>query len=349
MLPWVRAMHTKKWILSVLLTALGLITIGTTVLTAGVCSPRFCSSCHIMKPQAMTGQASAHSKIECVKCHSGSGLGEIIKTEWKVLQRIYLVSSGKYLLPVEIKEPVDNSVCLSCHTFTRTVTPRNDIIVPHALHVQAGVRCMDCHQGIAHGRIAQRQMTIDGDFQRWTPELGAQQMKPENLRIGMNDCIECHRKEDRGAKTCQDCHTKISTTPSHEPPQTWLQGHGLAAAQDLKSCDECHNYTNISGEPTTGTNIFRYPRQNDFCQSCHLKRPEQHSGTWIYSHSQSMRTETNLCLVCHDLNEPPAGEQTGKTYCSRCHRDNLGSAFFKRAPQQGKETDTHAFAPESSR
>lgn len=331
-------MRKKKRILLILLTALGIIMVSTTGLTAVVCSPQMCSSCHIMKPQTVTGQASAHSKIQCVQCHSGKGVGELFKTEWKVLKRVYAASTNKYLLPLELKEPVDNGVCLSCHTFARTVTPRNDIIVPHSLHLQSGVRCIDCHQGIAHGRISQRQMTIDGDFERWTPELGVQQMKPENLRIGMNDCIQCHTGRKQGALTCQECHTKITTPSSHEPPRVWLEKHGLEAAANLKECDKCHNYTNITGEPTSETDITRYPRQNDFCQSCHLKRPEQHSETWLYSHTSSTRTDAYLCLVCHNPDEPQAGA-TEKTNCSGCHGENLGSAFFSET--DSKDSPAH--------
>lgn len=293
-------------------------------------SAKFCETCHVMKPQSVTWQVSPHKRVACVTCHVQSGLKSTAVHEGEILRRIYLAVTDRYLLPIQLKNPVPNEVCLQCHTFARTVTPRNDILVPHEKHVQEGVLCVDCHQGIAHGRIAQHQLTIDGDFDKWTPALGKEQMISNNLRIGMKECIQCHEKRGQGPTRCQDCHTSIMTPASHKNPQIWLQNHGPEATQSLVQCDTCHNYTNVDHQKRTDSelDILKYPRQNAFCSDCHLRRPPLHTATWLHDHSQTARIDSKHCLVCHTISEPKPWEKSAKTYCDKCHEGNLGSAFF---------------------
>lgn len=295
-------------------------------------SAKLCETCHIMRPQVVTWQASPHKQVDCATCHAQAGFKNTVIHEGEVLRRIYLVATGRYLLPVELKHPVPNEVCLQCHTFARTVTPRNDVIIPHAKHVEEGILCVDCHQGIAHGRIAQHQLTIDGDFKKWKPELGAAQMIPTNLRIGMKECVQCHQKRGRGPTRCQECHTRIMTPSSHKDSQAWLQNHGGEAARSLAQCDECHNYTNIDHQKRADSelDVANYPRQNAFCSDCHLRRPPQHTGTWLHEHSQTARIDAKHCLVCHSISEPKPWEKSVQTYCSQCHQGNLGSAFINK-------------------
>lgn len=321
----------RRWGIPWFMLLLVIIASGSAGVVAGTSSSKFCGICHIMRPQEATWQASAHSKVACATCHVEPGINNAIRHQMEILRRLYLVATKRYLLPVEIQHTVSNEVCLACHTFARTVTPRNDIVVPHAEHIEAGVNCVDCHQGVAHGRTAQRGMTIDGNFERWTPQLGVSEMVPENLRISMNGCITCHKKRGKKLPTqCEGCHTKIVEPLSHKNEQVWLFKHGLEAVRDLAKCDECHNYTNVSQHKLSGDelDITQYPRKNTFCSNCHLQRPAQHSATWLHDHSEIARYDAKMCLVCHSIQEPNSWEKSTKTYCSQCHQGNLGSAFF---------------------
>ena len=308
----------------VLLSGLGGVFVGTS-------SSQFCGACHIMKPQIATWQASAHSKIACATCHVETGFKNNLRHQAEIFRRIYLVVTKTYLLPVEIKHKVSNEICLACHTFARTVTPRNDIVIPHAEHIEANVNCMDCHQGIVHARTAQRGETIDGNFDRWNFELGKQQMQPENLRIDMNGCINCHKQKGGKLPTqCEGCHTKVVEPRSHENSQVWSTRHGQEALGDLTKCDECHNYTNVSQKKLTPQelDITKYPKNNSFCSSCHVKRPASHTATWPHDHSETARANSQMCLVCHSITKPNPWEKVARTYCQICHQGNLGPAFI---------------------
>ncbi len=317
----------KRWSIKILLLV-SLIVVALSGVSVVSDSPKFCGVCHIMRPQVMTWQASAHGKISCTTCHVEKGLINTLNHEVQIVRRLYLEVTQQYLLPVVMKNPVRNEVCLECHTLVRTVTPLNDIKIPHEGHVSAGVNCVECHMGIAHSRLTQRNMTIDGDFDSWTPQLGADQMRPENMRIGMKDCLSCHRQLGKGPKPsqCQVCHQKMLIPTSHENVQTWLVNHGLEAMQDVTKCDKCHNYVNVSKKEMTATDldITKYAKNNTFCSDCHLKRPLSHP-----KHSQGLGENSESCLVCHNLKEPKPGEKVPALFCEKCHSENLGPVFGK--------------------
>ncbi|MHB9057147.1 MAG: cytochrome c3 family protein, partial [Paludibacteraceae bacterium] len=191
----------RRWGIPSFLLLLVVILSGSAGIVEGTSSSKFCGICHIMRPQETTWQVSAHNKVACTICHVEPGIKNVLRHQLEILRRTYLVLTKSYLLPVEIQHPVSNEVCLSCHTFARTVTPLNDIVIPHAKHIEAGVNCTNCHQGVAHGRIAERNITIADNFEQWTPQFATAQMDPGNLRISMNGCISCHKKRGNNTPT----------------------------------------------------------------------------------------------------------------------------------------------------
>ncbi|MFZ3102431.1 MAG: cytochrome c3 family protein [Desulfitobacteriaceae bacterium] len=294
-------------------------------------SSAFCGQCHIMRPEVVTWQASAHNKIDCVSCHVQPGFKNAVLHEGEVLRRVYLTLSGQYSLPVEIKQRVLNESCLKCHTLSRNVTPLNDIVIPHAQHVEEGVTCMECHQGLGHGRIAQNGLTNDGEFDKWTRELGSSQIIPANLRIGMKECMDCHLKRKEGPVQCIDCHKKKEPPQSHATKQVWLNNHGKEAILDVTLCEGCHNYLNIDRKKLTeeDTNMTRYARNNSFCNDCHVASGSFHNDSWAIDHTKMVTLDSAKgCLVCHNLVQPQPDEKRPKTYCNMCHEDNLGSTYF---------------------
>src|ERR1043166_2940426 len=50
--------------------------------------PRFCASCHIMKPYYQSWQHSAHSKFACVECHIPPGVSATIQKKWEALSMV---------------------------------------------------------------------------------------------------------------------------------------------------------------------------------------------------------------------------------------------------------------------
>lgn len=294
-------------------------------------SPKFCETCHIMRPEVMTWQASAHSKIPCTICHIEPGLQNTLKHQGEIIRRFFLVQNQQYSLPLEIKHMVRSEVCLGCHTLVRPFTPLNDIKVPHEKHVKAGIECVNCHQGVVHARLGQRGLASEGNLNQWTPQYGAAQILPVNLRIGMQECMDCHSKRHKGPTQCVGCHEKKQLPSSHMDTQRWQTNHGKAATKDVKPCEDCHNYLNIDGRKLTEeeTMITRYARNNSFCNDCHVASDAKHIDSWAIIHAKVVTLDSaQSCLVCHDLEQPKPGENRPETYCTMCHQNNLGPTSF---------------------
>lgn len=179
-----------------LLLLIGLFEI--TAWSSGTGSTLLCQKCHVMKPQTMTWSESSHRNIPCATCHINPGFEDRFKFSLRLILKALLVLSRSYVLPIHTGKSIRNDACLQCHTPNRTVTPRNDLIVLHNQHYQNGVYCIDCHKGVTHGQLTERNQTIDGDFDKWTSEFAKQEMALGNLRIGMKECMGCHQSQGKG-------------------------------------------------------------------------------------------------------------------------------------------------------
>ena len=293
-------------------------------------SPQFCTSCHVVNPEVMTWQVSSHSKVLCTTCHVESDFQHPLQALVRIIYRTNLTLNKTYELPVKIRTLVSDKICLECHTFQRTITSQNDINIPHAQHNGVGVHCADCHQGTVHGRIAERNRTIDGNFEQWTPQMASAEMIPQNLRIGMKECLNCHEERKEGPVQCDGCHKKMEAPPSHAVKQNWLKDHGTEAVLNVEKCEECHNYTNIERKRLTvqGEEITSYARNNSFCNDCHVASGSVHGDSWTYDHTKTSPDLAKGCVVCHNLNQPRPWEKSPSVYCNQCHQDNLGPAFI---------------------
>ncbi len=312
-----------------LLLLIGLLGIATW--SSGSGSTLLCQKCHVMKPQVMTWAESSHRDIPCATCHINPKFRYRLSFSLGFIPKTYQTLTQSYILPIHVENVVSNEACLQCHTSNRMVTPRNDLIVPHASHYLNGVFCIDCHQGVTHGRIVERFQTIDGDFKKWTSEFAKQEMSLENLQIGMKECIKCHKDIGRGPRQCVGCHEEIITPDSHKNAM-WRLRHGQEAILSVEACEECHNYTNVEGKPLEAEDrdVVVYARKNRFCADCHLNVASPHELGWAFLHTSNInREEADSCKICHELNQPTEGGTSTRLYCSKCHEENLGSAFFR--------------------
>jgi len=83
-------------------------------------SPQFCgTSCHVMHPEYSAYKVSAHSHVDCVACHIGSGAESYFKAKVNGTKQLIEVSFNRY--PKPIPSPVMNlrparEICEGCHT-----------------------------------------------------------------------------------------------------------------------------------------------------------------------------------------------------------------------------------------
>lgn len=132
-----------------------------------------CLKCHEMKNKGETLSMTAHKNFSCNSCHYD------INNSMFYLKHI----TNRYVKPVEINNLPSNKICLQCHSVSRNITPPPNLIIPHKLHIEIGVDCLDCHEFAAHG---------DSD----KPNLG---------RIERNTCLKCHNG-NKATNKCLSCH-----------------------------------------------------------------------------------------------------------------------------------------------
>lgn len=300
--------------------------------------PKFCSTCHIMKPEYATWEASSHSQVSCVQCHVDSGLTNALKHKVVATKELYKYLTKTYELPIQMTEQLPDSRCLECHSVKRKVSPSYpDLYIPHERHSEKDVSCVKCHQGVAHGKIASRGMTMGGNFNEWDKAKGAGVMDTKYTIPRMDLCMDCHGR--RGVTvSCEACHSRSMMPQSHRE-KTFKLNHGQQAKKDINYCDTCHSfikapgvtsqdlpeeedpvarYLNSISSSGSGSSYTEYAQTNEYCVDCHKKRPGTHNDSWPFEHGKAAGNNEQKCLVCH----APRGDVKGTTKtgaCSSCH------------------------------
>jgi nitrate/TMAO reductase-like tetraheme cytochrome c subunit len=300
-------------------------------------SKSFCSTCHEMKPEAETLKASSHSNVECKECHIQSGAVNYAKAKMNGLVQVYEKVTDSYPAPIHMPTKIPNSTCERCHNMkTRDVTPAGDIIIPHEKHLKEGVQCVDCHSGVAHGDISDRNVTFKTDYDKWNDTLGKQMMSDVKFtQPKMEDCISCH-KTNNVSTACKTCHSTGMKPDSHNDP-TFMKGeHGKLAEKDIKKCNSCHQYMSDDPitelQPKTASEKFLdkdnssattisatdYAKKNTFCEKCHSKKPASHNSTFFNNHGTLANQNLDTCKACHSMSQinSSGGNQV---ICSTCH------------------------------
>jgi hypothetical protein len=193
------------------------------------------------------------------------------------------------------KKPAPPELCAKCHTdpdITVSTKARAKMVIPdpnitfaHKSHVDAGIRCVQCHNNVPEKEEATRD-----DFPT------------------MDRCIACHEAKGAGTE-CNVCHLALpSGRLQLEYPEgelaprrlhqfaihdaDFLRDHGPAVKRDKAYCANCH------GEP--------------FCVTCHDgvgRDARYHPGDWLSIHFMRAKKDDFRCQSCHRL----------QTFCLDCH------------------------------
>ena len=271
-----------------------------------------CTGCHEMKPEIATWQVSSHSKIPCTACHRAN------PADFQTAH-----DSQSFDKPIKMTDAIPNAVCEQCHSPNRVATPSGDLIIPHDKHAAAGVNCVKCHSGVAHAKIAERDVakgSQDNNYQEWDITLAKQVSTKYYTQPSMWTCINCH-KQANVTRQCRACHTTIPELPSHGQP-TWKAEHGKQAEANIGECTKCHVTPGVPQfvSPSTGNKAADFARAQEFCYNCHLERPAMHEGNMVAVHpGKAAQKGVQNCLTCHNTNQPPAGAKVTGTYCNQCH------------------------------
>jgi nitrate/TMAO reductase-like tetraheme cytochrome c subunit len=300
-------------------------------------SSKFCSSCHEMKPEYYTWKASSHSEVDCVNCHTGSSKEDYAKAKANGLVQVFKKATQTYTAPIRMPDQIQDSSCEKCHNiFTRDVTPTGDLTIPHDKHKNEGIKCTQCHQGVAHGKIADRKMTYQADYQKWDDALGKAVMSESKyMKPDMATCMKCHTAR-KITTECKACHETGMYPDTHQSKLFKLQSHGTHARDDLNLCNSCHYYMSakeIDGLAKVTTinkflkkenkapklSEFDYAKQNTFCKECHSLRPASHGSLFLGNHGELASKNKEKCLACHNYQQAGNQVQTSIVSCASCH------------------------------
>lgn len=285
-----------------------------------VTDSNLCVTCHEMKPEYYTWQASSHSQIKCTDCHLPTDPWQRVQLEFNGVRRVVEHFTGNVPKNIVDRQPISNQVCLKCHSKNRVANLPGDLIMSHTLHDKHNVQCINCHNGVVHAKIVERNVFSTIPRTTWTAANARKQESTTNTRPTMLQCLTCHRKW-KVTTHCEKCHRKIPTPPTHQPG-TWLVLHGQAAWQNVNQCSRCHYDSRLKNSYDKEA-VAQYVRSNQFCYNCHSKtKPPSHNLTWAHDHSAQVTPgEVPYCIVCHDINKPDVSSPTkgNRTYCNKCH------------------------------
>lgn len=277
--------------------------------------PDACLGCHVMQPQVKTWQVTAHNRFDCITCHKNVSVATFVFREF----------TGRYRLPVENKRFIQDQICLDCHSKERIVTPPGDLLIPHGLHMQKGIDCIDCHENVVHANVNDELIVKQGVAPEAITLEMAEKLATFGNRIEMDKCMQCHNGA-KAPRECSTCHTDKEAPASHNR-ENWGTEHGREAFLDITSCNQCHEYNVAKKKAYDETadalvNVQREARTNGFCYNCHIQRPVTHTKVYSVDHPEKARKFSQGCLACHNREKEPknaVAPPTTSVYCEQCH------------------------------
>lgn len=214
--------------------------------------------------------------------------------------------------PPESVAPVSEQfkICTDCHSNFNAFLARQGQKVltnkfSHAVHLNKGFKCEDCHLVPTH--------------------------KPDKIvKPTMQKCFACHSQEAGAVApgACSACHpADFPLVPASHSTAGWIPAanttgvktvsakHDELAKQDVTYCQMCH--------------------ADSFCLSCH-KTPMPHASDWTKVHPQTVsKVGEAACATCHP----------DKWLCNDCHHKgykNDGTGWKTQHPPITKSAGTDA-------
>jgi nitrate/TMAO reductase-like tetraheme cytochrome c subunit len=220
-------------------------------------SPQFCGqSCHVMHPELAAYKIAAHSHVDCVACHIGSGAQAYFSAKVNGTKQLLEVTFDRY--PTPIPSPVESLrparyICEGCHTPARFVgekllvkssfaddeknTESQTVVVLH-LGGLDGLSHLTGIHGVHLGHIEYvatdptrtsipwvQKRNIDGTETVFAT-AAAGQGAPKGERRVM-DCIDCHNRAAHPFVTAEEALNRAMADGPVSPELPWVHKEGL--------------------------------------------------------------------------------------------------------------------------
>jgi nitrate/TMAO reductase-like tetraheme cytochrome c subunit len=221
-------------------------------------SPQFCGqSCHVMHPEFTAYKISAHSHVDCVECHIGSGAKSYFAAKVNGTRQLLEVGFNRYPTPIE--SPVENLrparyICEGCHTPARFVgekllvkssfaddeknTETQTVVVLH-LGGEDSLSHLSGIHGVHLGHIeyvatdptrttipwVQKRNADGSETVFATADAGSGIPKGERRVM---DCIDCHNRAAHTFITAEEAINRAMAEGAISPDLPWVHKEGLA-------------------------------------------------------------------------------------------------------------------------
>ncbi|MGD0902087.1 MAG: NapC/NirT family cytochrome c [Terracidiphilus sp.] len=220
-------------------------------------SPQFCGqSCHVMHPEYTAYKISAHSHVDCVECHIGSGASSYFAAKVNGTKQLLEVAFHRY--PRPIASPVESLrparyICEGCHTPARFVgekllvkstfaddeknTETQTVLVLH-LGGLDGLSHLTGIHGVHLGHIEYiatdptrttipwvQKQNADGSETVFAASATGGAMPKGERRL--MDCIDCHNRAAHTFVTPEDALNRAMAEGGVSPDLPWVHKEGL--------------------------------------------------------------------------------------------------------------------------
>jgi nitrate/TMAO reductase-like tetraheme cytochrome c subunit len=282
-------------------------------------TPRFCNTCHNMKPYYASWVKSSHKDVTCTDCHFPPGLGSKLRGKFTALSMLVNYFTGVYKRSKPWAEISDESCMRSgCHEF-RTLAGRvpfkKNIIFDHAPHLTnlrrgKTLRCTSCHSQIVQG---------------------------SHMTVTESTCFLCHFKKtepDDFIDTCTKCHIPpVEAKSADGTPSMVPYDHKMVLEREI-SCQKCHGQM-VVGDGTV-------PKMR--CSSCHSDREKiKHYNDDQLMHKNHITDHKIECDQCHTevQHKSVARSEAVKPDCHACHPDFHNAQLYMFTGKGGKGIPEH--------
>jgi nitrate/TMAO reductase-like tetraheme cytochrome c subunit len=207
-------------------------------------SPRFCNSCHLMRPYVQAWQASKHSGVACVECHYPPGLRDTLRVKFQAITQVAKWATGTYSSKPFAE--VEDASCFrsGCHS-------REQLEARGVMHLGRGVK-FDHRPHLDPARIGRELRCTN---------CHSQIVVERHFEVTTSACFICHFK---GTKDGRELAPVAGCTGCHEAPRGDIAIGSVTFKHDDViqrgvTCQKCHlNVVEGAGEA---------PRER--CFTCH--------------------------------------------------------------------------------
>jgi len=281
-------------------------------------NPKFCISCHLMKPAFDAWTVSEHKGINCHECH------HLSIPEQNKLLITFVLHNPKAVPPRHGKIIVPWKFCVKCHWEKDERYPNAPSIGNSPLHAKHyfmnRIECTKCHGYITHKFIPEERFCIKCHEDREVHGSGMEALaclnchteRTANLIPPREKCLFCHGPQAVRDRLIAEGTIDVKRyTPSEEIVKKAIKINVPSDAPMQFGCYECHK-PHKKVRPDWGD-----------CLRCHENIPS------VGKHELHIKTLGMKCNQCHKPHIWKVTPSWAKKNCTTCHEYREPSRFIR--------------------